>query len=150
LRLCFQKDPRLRLRDIGDAEISLDETPAEPTRRRSLPWVSAGTMAPIAFIAPLYVWRATRLVSRPLIKLSVELLDLVLAAALLTPPSPSVILSPDGTRIVYTGRGGDGVFRLYTRMLDQEEATELESTEGAYSPFFSPDGRAVGFFAERK
>jgi hypothetical protein len=49
-----------------------------------------------------------------------------------------------------TGRGADGVFRLYTRTLDREQATLLEGTEGAYGPFFSPDDQAVGFFAGKK
>jgi hypothetical protein len=65
-------------------------------------------------------------------------------------PGPGLILSPDGTRIVFTGRGTDGAVRLYTRPLDQEQSTQLEGTEGAYSPFFSPDGQAVGFFAQKK
>jgi hypothetical protein len=36
--------------------------------------------------------------------------------------------------------------KLFTRKLDQPEATELAGTEGAYAPFFSPDGRWVAFF----
>jgi len=149
LRLCLQKDPKLRLRDIGDARILLDETPMAPPRRRILPWVIAGTMAVIALIASVLVWRATRPVNKSLLRLSLELPDFAITPAMLT-PGPSVILSPDGTRIVYTGRSTDGVFRLYTRTLDREQSTTLEGTEGAYGPFFSPDGQAVGFFAEKK
>jgi len=149
LRLCLQKDPRLRLGDIGDAKILLDETSPEPTPRRTLPWVLAGTMAVIALITSLVVWRATRPVSQPLIRLSMEPPDFVITPPMLT-PGPSVTLSPDGTRIVYTGRGMDGVIRLYARTLDREQSALLEGTEGAYGPFFSPDGQAVGFFAGKK
>jgi serine/threonine-protein kinase len=55
-----------------------------------------------------------------------------------------VAISPDGQRLVYVGpaeRGG----RLWLRELDQLKATPISGTEGAASPFFSPDGRHVGF-----
>ncbi|MBV8842793.1 MAG: PD40 domain-containing protein [Bryobacterales bacterium] len=54
----------------------------------------------------------------------------------------AVILSPDGTRVVYASQS-----KLFTRRLDQAEATELAETVGARDPFFSPDGQWVGFFA---
>ena len=41
----------------------------------------------------------------------------------------------------------DGRSRLMTRRLDQSQSAELPGTEGAYAPFFSPDGQWVGFFA---
>jgi Tol biopolymer transport system component len=56
-----------------------------------------------------------------------------------------LILSPDGTRMVYRTRGG-----LSTRLLDQPKATPLAGTEGADDPFFSPDGQWVAFFANGK
>jgi len=52
-----------------------------------------------------------------------------------------VILSPDGTRLVYVSQS-----RLFTRRLDQPNAAELPGTKGALAPFFSPDGHWVGFF----
>jgi serine/threonine-protein kinase len=56
-----------------------------------------------------------------------------------------VIISPDGTRIAYLSRG-----RIFTRRLDQANATELAITQGATSPFFSPDGQWIGFSANGK
>ncbi len=53
-------------------------------------------------------------------------------------------MSPDGRAIVYNGPG-DGAPRLWYRRLDQLSATPLTGTEGAASPFFSPDGRRIGF-----
>jgi hypothetical protein len=52
------------------------------------------------------------------------------------------IISPGGTRMVYVSQG-----RLFTRRLDQPNATELAGTQGAWAPFFSPDGQWVAFFA---
>jgi len=56
----------------------------------------------------------------------------------------SAMLSPDGTRIVYTGGGTDGKVRLYSRLLDQEQAEPLAGTEDAYGPFFSTAGSSSG------
>jgi len=56
-----------------------------------------------------------------------------------------VILSPDGARLVFVSKG-----RLFTRRLNQSKATELAGGEGAYGPFFSPDGRWVAFFGGGK
>jgi serine/threonine-protein kinase len=53
----------------------------------------------------------------------------------------TAILSPDGTRLVYVSQS-----KLFTRQLDQPNATELPGTEGAWGPFFSPDGQWVAFF----
>jgi serine/threonine-protein kinase len=58
---------------------------------------------------------------------------------------PNAILSPDGTRLAYVSHS-----RLFTRRLDQPQATELPGTEGAHAPFFSPDGQWVAFFAGSK
>jgi hypothetical protein len=60
----------------------------------------------------------------------------------LTSGGTSVAISPDGTRLVYAS--GTPV-KLFTRRLDQPKATELPGTQGASSPFFSPDGQWVGF-----
>jgi serine/threonine-protein kinase len=58
-----------------------------------------------------------------------------------------IALSPDGSRMAYVGEGGNAGPRLLVRELDQLEATPLTGTDGALSPFFSPDGDRVGFFA---
>jgi eukaryotic-like serine/threonine-protein kinase len=50
--------------------------------------------------------------------------------------------------MVFVSKGSDRVRRLFTRVMDQPKATTLAKTEGAYGPFFSPDGEWVGFFAE--
>jgi Tol biopolymer transport system component len=61
----------------------------------------------------------------------------------------SFALSPNGAQLVYVADLGD-ISQLYVRPLDQFEARALPGTQGAYGPFFSPDGSAVGFFAENK
>ena len=55
---------------------------------------------------------------------------------------PALALSPDGRFLVYVAEQ-----KLYLRPMDRNEATPIPGTEGAYGPFFSPDGEWVGFFA---
>ncbi|MDH3206038.1 MAG: protein kinase [Gemmatimonadota bacterium] len=65
------------------------------------------------------------------------------------PSLPSLAIAPGGDFIVYTAweqlPDGDVVARLYRRRFDQERADPIEGTEGAFGPFFSPDGAWVGF-----
>jgi eukaryotic-like serine/threonine-protein kinase len=57
-------------------------------------------------------------------------------------------LSPDGTRLVFVATGTTGDDVLWVRRLDTLEVTSLRGTEGAYSPFWSPDSESIAFFAE--
>jgi serine/threonine-protein kinase len=143
VRECLQKDPRQRLRDIGDARRLLEEPLQGMALRHSLvPWAVAGAfaLALALFVLGVLVWRATRPIDRPLVRLDVDLgPDVSLGSA------AGAIISPDGTRLVYVSHN-----RLFTRRLDQDQATELPGTEGAYEPFFSPDGQWVAFFGEFK
>jgi serine/threonine-protein kinase len=56
-----------------------------------------------------------------------------------------VAFSPDGSRFVYRGQG-EGGFQLLARAVDELEARPIPGTEGAFQPFFSPDGLWLGFF----
>jgi Tol biopolymer transport system component len=56
-----------------------------------------------------------------------------------------VALSPDGRRLAFTAVGAEGIPRLWVRDLDKVEARMLPGTEGAGSPFWSPDSRFIGF-----
>jgi serine/threonine-protein kinase len=58
---------------------------------------------------------------------------------------PRLAISPDGARFVYVGPG-DGGGQLWVRERDQLSARQLPGTDGAICPFFSPDGRRVGFY----
>jgi hypothetical protein len=65
------------------------------------------------------------------------------------PASTSLALSNDGNLLVYAAweEGPDGLSsRLYSRRLDQVGAHPIEGTDGAFSPFFSPDSTWIGFF----
>ena len=61
----------------------------------------------------------------------------------------SFALSPDGRQIVFVA-SGDGASRLWVRPLDTTAAQPLAGTDGASYPFWSPDSRSIGFFADGK
>jgi serine/threonine-protein kinase len=148
LRSCLEKDPKRRLHDIGDAWRLLEDAPVQAPARARLPWAVAGALAVVLVLGTL--WHFTRPVEttpQPLVRLD---LDLGPGVTLGSTIGPAVILSPDGGRLVFVSQGADRVPRLFTRRLDQPMATPLAKTEGAYTPFFSPDGQWVGFFAGGK
>jgi serine/threonine-protein kinase len=142
LRKCLEKDPRKRLHDFGDIDLLLDETPSETGTTNRSAWVVAGALMVGLIVAAAGWWRASRPVESgplPLVRLDV---DLGPDVSLGSTSGADVVISPDGSRIAYTSKQ-----RLYTRPLDQPQASELAGTEGAYSPFFSPDGRWIAFFS---
>ena len=71
--------------------------------------------------------------------------DIVLAIG----ATPAMALAPDGSKFAFIGRD-HGITRVYVRRMDRFEATPLDGTDGASSPFFSPDGHWVGFEAGRR
>jgi hypothetical protein len=145
LKKCLEKDPKKRLRDIGDVWELLE--PAAPLAAanqgagRWVGWAAAGVLA-VALAALALVHFRQQPVDRPLVRLDVDLgADVSLPAP--TPTGSDVAISPDGTRLAY--ESGNPT-KLFTRRLDQPKATELPRTEGAQAPlFFSPDGQWVGF-----
>ena len=157
LRRCFVKDPRKRVRDMGDLRLAIEgefETavtpPSEPTPGPTLQiWqrpfpMAVGAMALIV-VSALGVWSVMRPVDPQAGSVRRFALDIGSAT-----PIPVVNIhamptwSPDGTRLVYAANVA-GTQQLYQRTLDDLEARPIDGTEGAFSPFFSPDGEWVGF-----
>jgi serine/threonine-protein kinase len=150
LESCLTKDPKKRLRDIGDVWKLLDDQPPVPSRTQTkgvLGWAAAGLLALVAAVALWAPWReAAALVAQPVLRLEATLGNDVSLAPLNIPTVSSVLISPDGTRLVYIGTLAGGPPKLLTRRLDQTNATELAGTEGAINPFFSRDGKWVAFW----
>jgi serine/threonine-protein kinase len=151
LRRCLAKDPKQRLRDIGDAMPLLDgQSELAPARSQPWPWLVSAVFAIAFCIAGIGWWRSSRSAPlRPLIQLTAEL----------SPDTTinrfrggdQLAISPDGTRLVVAVRNlAGGNYHLVTRRLDQSEFAPLSGTEGANQPFFSPDGQWIAFFADSK
>jgi len=156
LERCLEKETGERLQAIGEARIAIerylenpeavesvgDVTEEPASWKRLLPWVAAGVMA-VALVASIFVLRPTADTAAPPMRLEVAISDDSLFINL----GASVVLSPDGTRMVYAVET-ELDRTLYVRSLDQLEGTPLvtgSSTTQPYHPFFSPDGQWVGF-----
>jgi Tol biopolymer transport system component len=145
LRRCLHKDPRWRLRDIGDARIEVAGDRDQP--RRDIPVHVAGTrlvwilsiILPIAALLALWWLRP----APPLSEMRVEIT---------TPPSAdpvSVAISRDGQKLVFVGTH-EGRSRLWLRSLSSVSSRPLAGTDGASCPFWSPNSASIGFFADGK
>ncbi|MDA2923935.1 serine/threonine-protein kinase [Acidobacteria bacterium AH-259-L09] len=160
LRRCLEKDPRRRLRDIGDARLDLEDASHELTApaqalserrpttqsRLTLAWgLSVIVALALGLILGSRVWNGSAPVIpqtvRPVSRLQISLPP---DEALTNLRRHVVAFSPDGKHVVYTANN-----QLYLRAMDQLEAAPIRGTEGpdAQSPFFSPDGQWVGFWA---
>jgi predicted Ser/Thr protein kinase len=152
LRRCLVRDPLRRLRDIGEARIALESSPAPEEQvgpvaapRRGVPLCTAAILAALALGSTLLLWRAVHSGSRYLMRFSV---DLGPEAA---PNNEfTAVISPDGRRLVYFVHGASGSTLLASRLLDQPQGTILPGTENARQAFFRPDGEWIGFFADGK
>src|SRR5262249_36321397 len=159
LRNCLEKDRKQRLRDIGDVELLLDQAPSGQETRHPGLWITAAALASVlAVIAGIGWWRATRPAPRSLVRISADLSaieqnryrlhsETTLASG---QPGTHLALSPDGTRLATGVLDADGQVRLATRRLDEKAFVPLRGAENASSPFFSPDGQWIGFFADGK
>jgi len=140
LRRCLEKDPKRRLRDIGEARFLLEAQPAtNPAGARRLPWIVAGTLA-AALAGALWSAKPSASPDRPLMRLKVDLGPEAIHGAILEPA-----ISPDGARLVFLARSPEGQARLAVRSLEGSQIALLAGTENAVSPFFFRDGEWIGF-----
>jgi len=162
LRRCLQKDPQRRLGDIRDARLEIDDARGEQDAGAAEP---ATSQAPaVGIVTPRGSRRRERIAWAAC---ALATLAAVVTAALAfraAPPPPelrfdivtptttdpaSLAISPDGLKIVFVAES-EGRSRLWLRSLDSVLARPLAPTEGAALPFWSPDSRSVGFFADTK
>jgi serine/threonine protein kinase/Tol biopolymer transport system component len=144
---CLQKDPKLRLRDIGDAKRLLeDRTVAAAPSGARLGWV---VLLAVSAVLGLVVWRHTREEPPHLAKLFSPLPD---KGVFETTRWPSVAVSPDGRRIAFEAIVG-GKRGLWVRDLDNPTPRLLSgfgTDNRPEVPFWAPDSRRLGFFADGK
>jgi eukaryotic-like serine/threonine-protein kinase len=158
MRRCLDRRLKSRLRDIGEARVAIEEyladpkagsaegtgtTGSHPTRRAILPWMVAAGLALIALALGFVSFRHVTEEAR-------------VSKFLVLPPEKAMFhptylpaVSPDGRRLAFTA-WADGKFSIWVRDLDAVAARLLLGTEGGYSPFWSPDSRFIGFFANGK
>jgi len=162
VKTCLAKDPEERWQSAGDVG-------------KELRWISEGSAAGVAAPAVVAGRRRgrERLAWFAVLALAISTLLLatrpwtrpapraaVLHASILPPEGAELVstwldagpveISPDGTRLVFTARKGEGPNLLWIRALNESSARPLAGTEGGQRPFWSPDGRFVGFFTDRE
>jgi eukaryotic-like serine/threonine-protein kinase len=162
---CLEKNPEGRFhsaRDLafalegisGSAVVSgqmltmtLPPAPAKDRIRTQLPWIltALSLLALIAALpfAILYFRRAAKAPEPGVLRFNIELPDKALTIG---PPS----VSPNGQTLVYRLNTEDGKELLWIRPLNSLEAQPLAGTDGGVNPFWSPDGRSIGFLAAGK
>jgi Tol biopolymer transport system component len=165
LRRCLTKDARKRLRDIGDARIALDEMMTENEASavqladsaagrksslvRVLPWGATAVLLLATAVLASMLYRRTA--DFPETAMISEILHAGRGAGGSLERITQPQVSRDGQRLVYVAPGPDRKSLLWVRSLNStEEASPLKGTEGAYDPFWSPDGRYIAFFAGLK
>jgi eukaryotic-like serine/threonine-protein kinase len=148
LRRCLEKDPRRRLRDIGDALAELDahERASEPTRR--YPWKAILATAALAALAATVATVA--LVRRPgpapaaepgVVRFSID----APRGTKFPRGMAEMAISPQEDRIAFVALSEDGARRLWIRHFDGVSSELVSGTEGAAHPFWSPDGRWIAY-----
>lgn len=144
---CLAKDPEDRFQNIRDLKYSLTSSvqanstvaSSAPRSASRYPWLLAALLG-MAWLATLvYHFRA-----RPAPVSSVRLQ--LAAPAAVTQMRDSVI-SPDGRKLAFVG-ASEGKIRVWIRPLNSTDASPLSGTENAAAPFWSPDSRFLGFFAD--
>ncbi len=162
LTTCLQKNPDDRFQSAHDIRLELQwiaadrrasvEQPKETAKaaslRQKLAWAAALLVAVALGLAAGVFFRhappsaqSIRTIVDPPEKTK---LNLVNDSA--GPP----VLSPDGTSLAFTATSAEGKTMLWVRPMNLAEAHMLPGTEGAIFPFWSPDGRSLGFFADGK
>jgi serine/threonine protein kinase len=161
VRICLAKDPDERWQTARDVALQLGEIrrelerPGEIPLRVSrakpwtaIPWVVALVALGLAGFL-LVRGRPSRAPEGRLVR-----------STLLPPPntefhfldanSGTPAVSPDGTRIAFSARDPDDQILLWVRRLDSLDAFSIRGSNGASFPFWSPDGRSLGFFGQGK
>ncbi len=166
VRKMLAKDPDRRYQHVSDVRIDLEELTSDAADssfgvqpagqeatttpgwwRHPIPSVAIGLLILLmGVLLGFLLWNPDydEQRSRPVTRFSIVLPD-----GETIPAAPSLALSPDGTQVVYAA-ARDDTQQLYLRATDQLEASPIPGTEGGWAPFFSPDGKWVGFFTDPK
>jgi eukaryotic-like serine/threonine-protein kinase len=160
LRRCLEKDRRRRLADVADARLEIDEALTAPSpavdgpsnavgsnrRREPIAWAIAAVLFATSIGLAIPYFRSTPSEASST-RFTVSPPQNV---ALINGTNQLVsVLSPDGRRVAFIAPSG-GSPLLWVRSFDRLDAQPLAGTENALLPFWSPDGRTIGFFANNK
>jgi Tol biopolymer transport system component len=155
IRRCLTRDPKLRLRDIGEARVTLaNPGPSGAAVIRESPRVAIGlngmtaalvlTAAALTALGVIYLRPPAASSDSRAVFLPFDAPEAVISEA------GSATISPDGRMMAFSGRGSDGRRVLWVRALDSMEARPLPDTDDAIEPFWSWDSKSIAFGAQGK
>ncbi|MBZ5594925.1 MAG: serine/threonine-protein kinase [Acidobacteriia bacterium] len=165
IKTCLAKDPDERFQTVHDLKLQLrwiaegavssaSQAASAPVAgkgksREKLGWMLAGALALLLLASVTWISRRSHTAeSAPVL-------------AFIPPPPDTrflafgfgagpVAVSPDGTKLAFSAIDQNGVIKLWVRFLNAHEATAVSGTENAAEPFWSPDSRSLGFFADSR
>ena len=154
VRTCLAKDPEERRQTIHDVKVELKwiaegggrqaTSPAPPAKLAWLPWILAAVILLAAAPFVIAYFRRSPDEAR------------AVRSFILAPQKTNftgvgnLAISPDGRRLAFVAIGSDGANLLWVRPMDSLAAQSLNGADGAAYPFWSPDSRFIGFFADGK
>jgi serine/threonine-protein kinase len=160
LTRCLERDPKNRLQWIGDARLDLAEAGEEDAEGRSVPAAEAQSVRPstrwlpwvvaaAALVAAALFWLRPGGVSEvPLTRFTLSLGDDHMLSFI---DQPILAISPDGRAVAMTASDPTMASDvIVVRHLGYDEVVQIDGTENSGEMFFSPDGSALGFFADGK
>ena len=163
---CLERDPKRRLRDIGEARVALEAATADVTssgvrtavagvdlplvrsRTALLPWAVAIVSLALAVAFAVLWMRGTR-ASTAAGRLQLEISAPAGEEFVIQSNAGAAVISPDGSMVAFIAQGASGR-RVYVRSLASGEARPISGTADAMYPFWSPDSRSLGFFGSSK
>jgi eukaryotic-like serine/threonine-protein kinase len=163
---CLHKEAKQRLQSIGEARIAIENAMAggasvvvsmsdtiltpSPAVNRTVTWFAGASLGllllALGFVLAKIATRTAAPAASSVIRFAI------------TPPPGTTIgsmgrraiaISPDGMRIAFRANSPDGQ-RLYLREMNSATATPISGTDGAFDPFFSPDGKWLAFYSSGK
>jgi Tol biopolymer transport system component len=147
LKHCLERDPKRRLRDIGDARFEASEIVpvTSPAAKGWGPLVAALAVGAVALAVGLAAgWmlhRAPARTAEPVRRFGLG------GISPIADPWQTVTISPDGRNIAYRGFDAGGIDRLFVRSLDSIQPIPVAGSEGGRLPFFSHDSARLAFFS---
>jgi len=136
---CLEKDPKKRLRDIGEASFLLEDAVASAPSHSRLGWAAGVLAAALAVLAGWGFLRTPPTEPKPVSRWTVPLDVPVFSAIIGGLGEAGVALSHDGTQLAYMSGG-----QIWVRALDQLEGKPVPGAEGR-RPIFSPDGQWLAY-----
>jgi serine/threonine protein kinase len=151
VKKCLEKDPDARWQSAQDVAEELrwigEGQSTARVRSAAASWPLIAAAAVLALVIGTLIGAWTIIRRRPPERITYSEINPPEKTGFVFDNSPAV-LSPDGSKIVYVARPKDGAMSLYVRPLDKPDALALRGTENALFPFWSPDSRVIGFFAD--